>query len=59
MIGSIVGFIFGASPGLRATTGVAIATPLTFGLDFNAAMALLAAEATGDLPPGSAHYPGS
>ncbi|AJY44918.1 tripartite tricarboxylate transporter permease [Martelella endophytica] len=41
LVGVIVGFIFGASPGLTATTGVAIATPLTFGVDFNAAMALL------------------
>mgnify|MGYP002819561846 CR=1 FL=1 len=41
LTGVIVGFIFGASPGLTATTGVAIATPLTFGIDFNAAMALL------------------
>lgn len=36
-----VGIIFGATPGLTATAGVAIATPLTFGLDFRASMALL------------------
>ncbi|MDR6266829.1 tripartite tricarboxylate transporter permease [Roseobacter sp. N2S] len=39
--GVIIGFIFGASPGLTATTGVAIATPLTFGVSFEVAMALL------------------
>ncbi|PWW03719.1 putative tricarboxylic transport membrane protein [Hoeflea marina] len=41
LAGVIAGFVFGASPGLTATTGVAIATPLTFGVDFNSAMALL------------------
>jgi putative tricarboxylic transport membrane protein len=39
--GVLVGFIFGAAPGLTATTGVAIATPLTFGASFEASMALL------------------
>lgn len=41
LIGVILGFLFGASPGLTATTGVAIATPLTFGASFELAMALL------------------
>ncbi len=39
--GVLIGFVFGASPGLTATTGVAIATPLTFDSSFEAAMALL------------------
>ncbi len=41
LVGVLVGFVFGASPGLTATTGVAIATPLTFGASFEVAMALL------------------
>ena len=41
LIGVLVGFVFGAAPGLTATTGVAIATPLTFGAGFDVAMALL------------------
>ena len=41
LIGVLLGFLFGASPGLTATTGVAIATPLTFGVSFEVAMALL------------------
>ncbi|MEX0731237.1 MAG: tripartite tricarboxylate transporter permease [Aquisalimonadaceae bacterium] len=40
-IGVAVGLIFGASPGLTATTGVAIAVPLTFGVNFEQSMALL------------------
>lgn len=39
--GVVVGLIFGAAPGLTATAGVAIATPLTFGASFETAMALL------------------
>ena len=39
--GVAIGIVFGATPGLTATAGVAIATPLTFGLDFTASMALL------------------
>ena len=39
--GVLVGLIFGAAPGLTATAGVAIATPLTFGVSFEVAMALL------------------
>jgi putative tricarboxylic transport membrane protein len=41
LVGVLVGFVFGASPGLTATTGVAIATPLTFDASFEVAMALL------------------
>src|SRR5690606_11572711 len=41
LVGVLLGFVFGASPGLTATTGVAIATPLTFGASFESAMALL------------------
>lgn len=40
-IGVLVGLVFGASPGLTATTGVALATPLTFGTSFEQSMALL------------------
>ncbi|TNE35556.1 MAG: C4-dicarboxylate ABC transporter permease [Alphaproteobacteria bacterium] len=41
LIGVLIGFVFGAAPGLTATTGVAIATPLTFGVGFDVSMALL------------------
>jgi len=42
IVGAVgIGVIFGATPGLTATAGVAIATPLTFGLDFRTSMALL------------------
>ncbi len=40
-IGVIIGFIFGAAPGLTATAGVAIATPLTFGISFQQSMSIL------------------
>ncbi|MEQ8709791.1 MAG: tripartite tricarboxylate transporter permease [Rhodospirillales bacterium] len=40
-VGVLVGLIFGAAPGLTATAGVAIATPLTFGASFETSMALL------------------
>ena len=39
--GVVLGMIVGATPGLTATAGVAIATPLTFSMDFQSAMALL------------------
>ena len=39
--GVLIGIIFGAAPGLTATAGVAIATPLTFSASFETAMALL------------------
>lgn len=41
IIGVVVGMIFGAAPGLTATAGVAIATPLTFGVSFEQSMGLL------------------
>jgi len=41
LLGVVLGLLFGAMPGLTATAGVAIATPLTFGLGFDASMALL------------------
>ncbi len=41
LAGVAAGLVFGASPGLTATTGVALATPLTFGTGFDQAMALL------------------
>ena len=41
LAGVVVGLIFGAAPGLTATAGVAIVTPLTYGLGFQAAMSLL------------------
>ena len=41
LVGVVVGLVFGAAPGLTATAGVAIATPLTFGVSFETAMALL------------------
>ena len=41
LAGVIAGLVFGASPGLTATTGVALATPLTFSASFEEAMALL------------------
>ena len=39
--GVSLGMIFGAAPGLTATAGVAIVTPLTFGVGFTESMALL------------------
>jgi putative tricarboxylic transport membrane protein len=41
LLGVFIGLVFGAAPGLTATAGVAIATPLTFGIGFNDSMALL------------------
>ena len=40
-IGVFIGCVFGAAPGLTATAGVAIATPLTFGVSFEQSMSLL------------------
>lgn len=33
-VGSIIGLVFGATPGLTATTAVALFTPITFGLSY-------------------------
>ena len=41
LMGTIVGIIFGAIPGLTATTGVSLLLPLTFGLNPELGMALL------------------
>jgi putative tricarboxylic transport membrane protein len=41
LVGVIAGMIFGATPGVTATAGIAILTPLTFKLDFESSMALL------------------
>lgn len=40
-VGVFIGCVFGAAPGLTATAGVAIATPLTFGVSFSQSMSLL------------------
>ncbi|WP_181347564.1 tripartite tricarboxylate transporter permease [Thalassobacillus sp. CUG 92003] len=40
-LGVVIGILFGAAPGLTATTGVAIFTPVTFYLPFQVSMALL------------------
>lgn len=40
-LGVIIGVIFGAAPGLTVTAGVAIVTPLTYGVSFEASMGLL------------------
>jgi len=40
-IGSVVGLLFGAAPGLTATTAVALFTPMTFYLPLNASLSLL------------------
>lgn len=41
LLGVLIGTVFGAAPGLTATAGVAIMTPLTFGISFEASMSLL------------------
>ncbi len=41
LIGTVVGIIFGAVPGLTATTAVALFTPITFDLNFTASFAFL------------------
>ena len=40
-LGVVVGMVFGAAPGLTATAGVAIVTPLTYGVSFEASMGIL------------------
>ncbi|MFZ7103860.1 MAG: tripartite tricarboxylate transporter permease [Peptococcaceae bacterium] len=40
-IGVGIGIVFGALPGLTATTGVAVFTPMTFYMSFDVSMALL------------------
>lgn len=41
VLGVFLGIVFGATPGLTATTAVALFTPITFGLSFNNAFAFL------------------
>jgi len=41
VLGVIVGIIFGAVPGLTATTGVAMFTPMTFGMPMSSSFAFL------------------
>ena len=40
-LGVLIGIIFGAVPGLTAATGVAVFTPITFGMDFAPAFGFL------------------
>lgn len=40
-IGSIIGLLFGAAPGLTATTAVALFTPMTFYMPLNTSLSLL------------------
>jgi putative tricarboxylic transport membrane protein len=41
VIGVMAGMVFGAAPGITATAGIAIITPITFTMGFEQAMALL------------------
>ena len=41
LLGVVIGVIFGAAPGLTATAGVAIVTPLTYGISFESSMGIL------------------
>ena len=52
-LGVLVGIIFGAIPGLTATTAIALFTPMTFGLPFNVAFSFLMAIFCGGLYAGS------
>ncbi len=52
-IGVVIGILFGGAPGLTATTGVAIFTPVTFYLPFEVSMALLLGIFTGGFYAGS------
>ena len=53
ILGVFVGIIFGAIPGLTATTAIALFTPMTFGLSFNVAFSFLMAIFCGGLYAGS------
>jgi len=64
VIGTAVGLIFGVIPGLSATIGVAILTPLTFTMNTEASFALLLGVYCGSTYGGSisailAHIPGT
>lgn len=52
VIGTVWGLIFGAVPGLTATMGVALALPLTYGLNPYSALALLSAIYVGAISGG-------
>jgi putative tricarboxylic transport membrane protein len=52
-LGVIAGMIFGAAPGVTATAGLAVITPVTFGMQFSPAMALLLGAYTGGYFAGS------
>jgi putative tricarboxylic transport membrane protein len=41
VLGTIIGVLFGAAPGLTATTGVALFTPITFYMPLNVSMSFL------------------
>lgn len=53
LLGVIVGCMFGAIPGLTATTGIALFTPMTFGLEATLAIAFLLGLFCGGLWAGS------
>lgn len=53
LLGVFVGIVFGAIPGLTATTAIALFTPMTFGLSFNVAFSFLMAIFCGGLYAGS------
>ena len=53
LLGVIVGCMFGAIPGLTATTGIALFTPMTFGLDAILAIGFLLGLFCGGLWAGS------
>ena len=52
-LGVVAGMIFGAAPGVTATAGLAVITPVTFGMQFAPAMALLLGAYTGGYFAGS------
>lgn len=41
IFGSILGLVFGATPGLTAPAAIALVLPITYGLGLNASLALL------------------
>ncbi len=53
IVGVVLGFIFGALPGLTATLGVALLTPLTFPLSPEKALAMMAALYCGSMTGGA------
>lgn len=53
VLGVIAGMIFGAAPGVTAIAGLAVLTPVTFGMSFAPAMSLLLGAYTGGYFAGS------